>query len=290
MIEFLRNELERWVRKFRVPRCPVPFIVVFRERSGSSYLCSVLRNHPQITCRSEDFHDAFSGVIDNPEAREDPKNLRRRIQNFDGSRIEEATRKDVIGHMYDIFSFPTEACGFKLKYRIQFDLFPEILAELKHIPNMRLIVLSRRNLIKQAVSRQNLPRVEARAGGANLVNANDSEPVALPRFLLDVESAVKYARNSSQQQADFEDSVKQLTGKSGIPTMDVDYSELLKDHDRTIQRILEFLDVDAGQSLDSREFQKATPDRLSDAITNYDELLKVVQGTEFLPMLEDEDV
>ena len=154
---------------------------------------------------------------------------------------------------------------------------------------MRLIVLSRRNLIKQAVSRQNFARIASMTGKANLIKTEDAEPVELPRFVLDIEAALKYARNSKLEQAVFMDSVRKLTRETGVPIMNVDYNDLLRHHDLTIGRILTFLDVDVNQSLESDEFQKATPNRLQDAISNYDALLKAVQRTEFSSMLEDED-
>ena len=289
MIESVRDELERWIRMVRVRRCPVPFVIVFRERSGSTYLCSLLKQHSQISCRTEDFHDGFPDAIDSPEACGESKNWRRRIQIFDGSFVTQATRTDVLRHLYDIFSFPTLASGFKLKFRKQFELFPEILSELKRIRNMRLIVLSRRNVIKQAVSRQNLARIESIAGDANLFGDDDSGSDTLPRFALNIDVALKYAVHSKLEQAAFEDSVNQLTRASGIPTMEVDYNDLLKHHDKTIRQILSFLDVDSNEDLFSNLFQKATPDLLADAITNYDELLKAVLQTELLPMLEEDE-
>ena len=92
-----------------------------------------------------------------------------------------------------------------------------------------------------------------------------------------------------REQAAFAESVDQLTGASGIPHIKLDYEELLNHRDKSIRRILNFLDVDIHLPLDSPDLKKATPNRLIDAITNYDELVKAVQETDFSPLLEQAD-
>ncbi len=283
----IRDAFIRWVRKLRVRRCTVPFVILFLERSGSTYLCSLLDNHKQITCRQEDFHGVFSGRVDSPESRKNISNWSRRIQGFGGKLIEPASEKDAITHFHDLFSFPTVACGFKFKFPRQFQLFPEIVEEFRWLsPALHVIVLSRRNVLKQAVSRQNLDRIVSATGRANLSLKNSGIAENLGQFELNVEQAIQYARFTLIQQAEMVKTVEQMESELGVSTLPIHYEDLLSERDVTLHRVFDFMKLDTNVAVPESQLKKATSDRLESALSNYDQLVRAVHGTPFAEMLD----
>ncbi|MFK7767518.1 MAG: Stf0 family sulfotransferase [Mariniblastus sp.] len=282
----LREKLVRWIRKLRVRRCESPFVILFRERSGSTYLCSLLDSHKQISCRHEDFHGQYIGEVDDVPSRERVSNWKRRIKKFDESFVENVSAEDAVTHLYDTYSFQERACGFKLKFPHQFLLYPEVIREFAWVENLRVIILSRQNLLKQAVSRQNFVRIYSESGRSNLFPDRNARPEPLGRFELNIEDAMHYVKVAQTLQAKFEQESNQIVSKFGLDSIHVKYENLLAKRDETLKSVFEFLNVDPSLKIDAEDVQKATPDRLPDAITNYAELVKRVEGTKIAFMLD----
>lgn len=283
----LQEEIERIIRRIRVHRCAVPFVIWFRGRSGSTHLCSLLNHHPQIKCRREDFSNVYVDEMNRPPigaevvAGKNGQHFRRLIA-FDDTYVDDPKRNKVIQHLHDIYSFPYKACGFKFKFPIQVQLFSEVTEELAKLrKSLRIITLGRRNVIKQAISYQNKMRIlRLTHGGANLLQDGPPDSEVNFPFQVDVDSVIANAREFKSTEAVFLESVSQIRTSDDMPHMKIDYEDLLEDQSRVIKQVFEFLDVDPAEEISSH-VHKATPDDLSVAIRNYDELRNSVKGTEF---------
>ena len=297
----LRQKMEALIRRLRVRRCPVPFMIWFQERSGSTHLSRLLDMHPEIICLAEDFHEQIieeTGSSDYPPDqiyRDGTHLYGRKVSQFNRPPIAHPSSAQVVAHLHDIFSCPARACGFKFKHRIQKILFPEILPELATFgADLRLIVLSRQNVLKQAISKQNMRRIvetgAAPRNHANLMvtkNARENPQTrvgfATP-FQLDVPAAIQYARQLQREQDAFEGTVQELCRQGVKHVRRVRYEQLLSDESNLLKSIFAWLDVDPEVEVEAFT-RKATDDDLRRALANYDELARAVDGTDLEPML-----
>ena len=252
------------------------------------------RQHPDISCRHEDFHVRVA----KEKRPEDSARLAvrwrdgevywRRLQQFNGKLVEDPNSRQVIAHFYDIFSFPSLACGFKLKYPLQLDLYPEVVSELKLVSStLRIIVLSRRNLVKQAVSSQNLHRKLTRVDDAanlppNQVTGNETfEPIKI-----DLPRAIRYTKLLNAEYEMFQAKARELVSENTSRILHIDYEDLLYEQADTLMRVFTFLDVADHYKVTSN-MRKIIPDDLSKAVLNFDELQDAFRGTEFMEMLNE---
>lgn len=299
MLHSLYQFAEHWIRRIRVRRCLVPFVILFLERTGSTHLCSLLSNHPEVVCRHEDFcelgvnglgvNNAADHVVpDDVDASQfvtyGKTSYRRALNKFKKKQIINPTRREITQHFYDIYSCPAKACGFKFKFPIQVHLFPEVLNELHSaLPELRIIALRRQNTLKQSISRENMMRIRQAENSDNLFKYRMTQPFDAT-FSIDVPSVLKYARQLKQQNSEFDEAIEQLDGKSRWPTQRLFYEDLLNDQTAVVRSLFEFLEVDVNVQIFSG-IRKATPDDLASAILNYDELEQAIAGTEFASML-----
>ena len=296
MLRSIRLHAERLIRKLRVRYCEVPFVIWFRERSGSTHLCSILNSHPEVVCRQEDFHeiiiDEHNDLPEGVKPVEIGKGIAcyRRISHFESQYLEDPTSKQIVTQLYDIFSCPTHASGFKLKYPTQDQLYPEVMDELASLGSkLRVISLSRLNVLKQAISRQNMGRINRATKGNSFnlsheVDYDTKQQVKRSRFVVNVEQAVLYARQLQRELVGFEDRLDQFQSYCKHPILKITYEDLLQDEAETVAKAFGYLGVDINARYFSH-IQKATPDRLVDAVENYEELATAVCGTELEAML-----
>lgn len=270
----------RWVNRDYKRVCPSPFVIWFRERSGSSFLCSLLNSHPDIFCRFEDFdllpiEKRDPGLPEVEPLQYHKNQFYRRVKGFDGI-VSDASEQLAIDHLRTIMSKPQTACGFKLKFEIQVAGYPEIVNDLHWMSrSLRVLYLTRKNVLKQAVSRQSMGRMRQQG---HLANTRKIE--SRPPLVLDVVRAVRQARFLLAQERRFAKSVSRFHRVLPVCYEDLQSKPLL-----IMANVLRFLGVDAECELSSM-VQKATPDRLSNAIENYKELADAVAGTELGAMLD----
>ncbi len=289
----LREKTERLIRKLRVPQCEIPFIVYFRERSGSTYLCSLLDSHPEVCCRQEDFHEfkASSSDLSCPPLIKDgqQESWIRRIGHFGDSTTEMPTSSQVVAHLHDIFSVPRRASGFKFKYSIQPRLFPEVFEELQNIQaEIKVIALIRNNVLKQAISRQKMMWVRQQTNSlkANFDRSKKFKKALDEPFELDVEATINYARYSARENHEFRKDVNRLKKVGNFKVHSINYENLNRDPNSILRHAFSFLGVHEDSATRTC-FAKATSDDLTKAISNYSELHAAVQGTELQTMLFD---
>ena len=303
MFDGIHKLATRWIRRLRVPLCETPFVILFRERSGSTHLCALLNSHQDIHCRPEVFYfkklsSAENDAAHSPRDREIDVH-QRRLLLMDNQEVDNPTSNDVVRLLYDIFSTDHIACGFKFKFPNQIENFPEIKEELLCLGNrLKVIVLTRQNVLKQSVSRQNMVRIAEVVGHTNLFDSIDRENrtgLKTQSLEINVEKTVEYAMHLSQQSVEFEKSVTEIVsgGSSGDPgngrsdrVYRVEYEDMLRDESGTLKGLLRFLGVDCDQELTSY-VEKATPNNLRQAVSNYDELVAAVTGTELEQFLDE---
>lgn len=292
MFNEIRDKAERLIRKARIKQCDVPFVVLFRERSGSSHLCSILSNHPDIVCRHEDFHEKPLGD-DTPTSDDEivvqygNQEYVRQLNRFGKPTQRHPTSRSVIGHFYDIFSCPVKAAGFKFKFPLQPRLFPEIMQELGQLDSpLRIITLDRKNPLKRAISRQNMLRIQkdTHSSQCNLWEHKHSTKPEFP-FRVNVDDVVNYARFQISQTRAFVELVEEIQRECSASCLEIYYEDLLRDEPQVVTRVYDFLEVDSSAPIYS-SVKKATPDDLRETVLNLDELRAAVSGTPLESFLE----
>lgn len=287
------NQGEKSIEELKGKRCRNPFIIWFRERSGSSHLQTILNNHPDIACRGEDF---FHSAPVNIPASDDPNEFQfrgntfiRRIKNRDRNLkpVDRPSTEQIVKHLYFIYSLNRNACGYKLKFPIQVDMYPEVCDELRRLSSeLRIIVLHRKNILKQVISRFNMLRIKAAAGACNL-HRNAKKAQLDTKLKIDVKRVLGLARHFKEEENTFFEDVKKLQQQTDpLNVLRIDYEDLLADEVGQSQRAFEFLGA-APDSMVKSLYQKATPDNLASVVENFDELAQAVAGTEFEAMLYD---
>ncbi len=276
------NEIQARIRSQVPDQCRSPFFVWFRGRSGSTFLTDLLNSHPQIFCRKEDFADirvlpgaeppAGTQILERPTGK-----FFRRLHRFKQT-IDNPPPIEALEHLYEIFTHGEPACGFKLKHPVQYTVFPEVMHELETLGrHIKVVHLTRKNVLKQAVSTANLERIRKlpEMNSCNLTKQVEIEPLEL-----NVDRAVAHAGFFLRTEADFANVIQPFPN-----VHPVDYEELLNSPDEAVSRILRFLEVDDTIELQSK-YKKATPDNIQSAISNYDQLVKAVEGTPFEQFLD----
>ncbi len=262
--------------------CETPFFIWFTGRTGSTFLCDLLDSHPQIACQKEQFCEVkLDDASEFPSgARTYTNNAgvfgRQLCQRSPATKIDDPTDDQTLGYLGEIFNADATACGFKLKYPNQAQCYPEIVEQLRSIAGLKVVELVRENVLKQAISLRNVARIQ-QLGVSRWSNA--VEAVELEPLELDVPLTIRHANYFLRTRNEFH----QFTSLFN-DVLPLRYEQLVAD-DAAIEQVLEFLNVNTDVMLQS-EFKKTTPDRISQAVANYDELAMAIQGTELEQFLD----
>ena len=253
--------------------CETPFVIWFTGRTGSTFLCDLLDSHPEIRCLKEQFCEVkLTEGIDFPE---DPRTFTdetgtfgRRLFCDDDVPLDNPTDEQTLNYLAKVMNSDHKACGFKLKFPSQSLTYPEIVDALRQIKGLKVIELIRVNVLKQVISYQNMLRIN-KLGISKACNA--IENVQLEPIEVNVPKTIGMARHLLRSREEFGQFTQMFD--SVLP---VRYEELLTDQEKTLQRITDFLGVDSEIKLQS-DFKKATPDKISQAVSNYDDLAKIAR-------------
>ena len=247
----------------------------------------MLSAHPEVACRLEVF-DARP-VEKPPEPPTFPTYqsgdwLYRRFLHVGEQEFPDPTDEQTLRRLQQIFDLPRKACGFKFKSPTQKDVYPEIMqALLERKQEMRVVCLTRRNVLKQAISKQNMERLNSLAEDGSpaiqVANCNLVSQTELPAFELNIQQAIAYAAELQRDAAEFLATIEPF---SLVHT--IDYEDLVNRAEETYRELLAFLSV-SPRTPPRAYFRKSTPDDLRQAITNYDHLVESVAETEFASMV-----
>lgn len=228
------------------------FIIFSQGRSGSNLLTDLLNCHPDIFCEDEIFH----------------KNLVRRKLFFPMLYIRGQTVK-----------VKEKNYGFQLKplHLIKSTFIsPEKIMTTLHKNGWKIIYLQRRNLLRQVISIMiGMQRQQW--------HGTQKEPFVKYNFFIDSKKLIKEIQrreNLTLQQK------KMLAHISS--NFERNYEDdLLKSeqHQKTADRVFEYLGLDSVPV--KTKLIKASSDRLSDMIVNYEEIVSTISKTKYAKFLDE---
>ncbi|MDT8306347.1 MAG: hypothetical protein RRC07_10460 [Anaerolineae bacterium] len=229
-----------------------PFVILFVERDGSTYMTSMLGSHPDI----EMVYERFSVMR---------------------QRGEDAAAQ--LSWARDYFTPPIvgrrAAVGFKTKLVDVLD--PDGFAALLHEKQCQIIRMQRRNRVKAVISRINARRLYEATGKWNLYDKSDR----MPPMDVDVAEFVQFLDEREQAEQELDRYVAQLDR----PALTIVYEDLLVDRDGVLAAVFSFLGV--GQRPVTEKTMKHTRDDLRAVVTNFDELRDSVAGTRYASMFDE---
>jgi LPS sulfotransferase NodH len=137
--------------------------------------------------------------------------------------------------------------------------------------------MRRSNHVKAVVSRINALRLHEATGAWNLYREADR----LPPLEVDPSQFAQFLAERKQAEADLQQYVDAL----GLPTLRLEYEDLLRDRPALLRAVFEFLGV-RPLDLDGRPI-KNTSDDLRLAVANFDALRAAYAGTGYAAMFDE---
>jgi LPS sulfotransferase NodH len=238
-----------------------PYVIVFLERSGSTYLSELLMSHPDVHAELE----IFATII-----------ARRKKHRWS---LPEASETQ-LRWAEDFFRLAprpgVRAWGFKTKLKDILDRsgFRDVV----RAAGARVVVLCRRNQVKSVVSLMNAIRLNEQSGDWNLRDGGTNvssplvvDPVAFARTLEGFSTAIgaikKYGRELSEN------------------VLELEYEDLLTNPQPSLERICAFLQVPFVPMRTA--LRKNTSDDLRTVLQNFEELRARYTGTPYEVMFDE---
>jgi LPS sulfotransferase NodH len=236
---FLRNQV-------------TPYVILFIERDGSTYLTSLLTSHPDV----EAIYERFAVLKQKGASAEEQLNW-----------ANEFFTAPLIGK--------TKARGFKTKLVDVLDLpgFSGLLRE----KDIKIIQMRRRNRVKAVVSRINARRLYEATGNWNLYNKSDKMPA------MEVDLSMFDAYLKEREDADNE--LQAYVDDLQLPTLKIIYEDLLVNKDQVLNSVFDFLNIPRKQL--QEKTLKNTSDDLRDVVLNFDLLKANYAGTPYEEMFDE---
>jgi LPS sulfotransferase NodH len=229
-----------------------PFVILFVERAGSTFLITALKSHPQVLALTE---------------------------KLDAMRKEGKSAAEQLDWTRSFLTPPTigrhRAIGFKTKLLdvLDQDGFAALLRERR----CRIIQLQRRNSVKAVVSTLNAKRQWQVSGNWNLL----SESTRLPPF--EVDPAEFAALLAQREELDRE--LESYAAALQLPTLRLWYEDLLADKVAFMDKAVTFL-TGKSERLEGGTL-KNTGDDLKTSILNFDALRNRYAGTRYETMFDE---
>ncbi len=248
----------------------VHFVVAGTQRSGTTLIQTTLESHPQIFCEGELFRMKHLMKKIPPKSWNEPGYhwwLGKRIDRW---ALHTMVRSISVKYYLDWFMehYSQPVLGFKLMWN-QTQRFP---GTLPYILDKKFHVLHvrRRNVFRSLVS-----RYAANARGQH----HSTEAVKTPKVVLPTHNLLSQLDRITADNTNWENI------KNKLPYLQIDYDDYTANPEEKNRGMLEFLGVSANISIQS-PLVKVTPNDLRKVIANFDEITKVLKGTEYEAMLE----
>ncbi|CDX46157.1 hypothetical protein MPLDJ20_80226 [Mesorhizobium plurifarium] len=238
------------------------FFILFEARSGSSHLVSMLNSSPDVTCYSEIF---VSQPVDVCERLLDA------LEN--GKSLHEINPWVLDDHGSIELGKPASCIGFKTK---PYDLPGDFILNRLERSGFKLILLTRRNLIKQAVSRATGLKLWDKVG---LYNAIPDGPT-VSSVVVDPTEIIEIAEICDEINEQLHSTFNSWKNEK----LHIEYEDLLYRETSVMESLSGFLSIPNFKPL-SRT-RKNTLDDLSIAVKNYDELAKALENHRFKAFLD----
>jgi hypothetical protein len=168
-----------------------------------------------------------------------------------------------------------KAWGFKTKLLdiLDRDYFESLLYD----KNIHVILLKRRNLVKQTISWINSIRVAEATGDYNIFQ--DSDRPTLPHIdINDFDEKLRIVENHMLKFENYTNSLK-------APILSLFYEDILVNVDLMMEKILTFLNV-PNIPLEAKT-KKVTSDDLRHAIVNFEELRQHLSNTKYQSLVDE---
>ena len=257
----------------------VNFIILSQGRAGSTYLVHALNQHTDITAGDE-ILDRLGYLVRPGETVPGLTPLytlmgrvvRERLGRW---QLKRATR------FYSDSGRKFRVVGFKAKVRHIVHL--RGMKQVLESSCVKTIVMDRKNFVKQAVARIYGRRLYDRTKGKyasrawNLVDESDRlgpQHIEVEEF----DGMLKTVISSHGRLHAYAHSLS-------VPKLDLEYADLLRDHDGWLRSVFDFLGVEPRE-LDSRVLQNE-PDDLRQALANFEDLKSHYTGTAFDAMFDE---
>lgn len=248
------------------------FCILATQRSGSTWLVSLLDSHPQVKAFSELFiGEPFAHRSDEylPWSDEFLSLFYEFEQRHGGMSIVR-----VFQYLEILGNYPGEhrAIGFKLMYS-QLAKRPEILLKLIS-DRYRVINLVRDNPLDIIISKANLRR----SGSPHFkkeqtLSAIDLDPVRLLKDLEKQHRKTQFMRN--------------VLNLLPLQVLNITYESLCDDQQAVIDSVLKFLNVDNKKVDLNSELKKISKGQYSQKIKNFEEIKLIMSGTKFQKFLQE---
>ncbi len=229
-----------------------PFVILFVERSGSTYLATLLDAHEDILAKREE----LAHILQRGGKSAEQLEWARRFLS-----------PPLIGRH--------AALGFKTKMVDILD--PVGFQQLLNERHCKIIQLHRRNLVKAAISTMNAKRLHDSSGNWNLLKETDR----LDAFSVDINKFEHLLSERLNWDREIEEFVKRLS----LPVLKLFYEDMLLDETAFMRTIFDFISVRylpvKGKTI------KNTSDDLRRAISNFEELRSRFSGTEYESMFDE---
>lgn len=246
---------------------PTHFVVFTTQRSGSTWLMSVLNALDGVSAQGE----LFLPRSRSPETRWD--------SDFSIPRYVESRETHGSVRPFSVFRYLAAlyggegTIGFKLMYS-QLRRYPEILAYLMR-RRIRVVHLVRRNHLDVLISFA----VKNEIGKAHILSAED-RPSGV-RVALNTERLVRDLRKLELKHS----AGRTVLRLARLKHIEVGYEDLVADPAQ-FDRVREFLSLPGDTGLPESNILKTRTGRQQQVVENYDQVRAVLQGSRFEPLLD----
>lgn len=228
------------------------YVVLFVERSGSTYLATLLDSHPDIKALREQ----FAVLIQQGKGAEDQLNWARNFYTH-----------PLLGR-YKSYGFKT-----KLVDILDRQGFARLLEE----KNCRVITLYRRNSVKAVISTINAKRLYEASGNWNLLDEKNRQS----SFEID---PTEFGELLEERQT-WDQELEAYSSQLNTPKIKLFYEDLLQNEQELLDKVFAHIKVKPrpvqGKTL------KHTKDNLREVITNFDQLRYRYVGTVYEQMFDE---
>ena len=242
------------------------FVILSAQRSGSTFLVSLLNNHPDIICTGEIFKRVNPLNIIQPDFSYQhlkSKSLKNQLQHY------LRNEKSIHEHLDNIYRNREEYLGFKLM-PIQIKRFPSTLQYI-YDNKIPILYLYRANFLERYVSIKVASKTKA---------YSSRKTVRLKNIHLDPQ---KIVADLTKMQNEL-DLLRAYASKAD-KNMELSFEELTKTNPtKSVEKILSFIGVTQSDSLQS-EMKKMVKKPLSEMIENYSEIKDVLIHSTFKQFL-----
>ena len=221
------------------------FVVITRSRTGSNLLMSLLNSHPNIVAKGELF------------------------RSLDGKSCKETWVNTFVNMPKQIKYF-----GFKIFYYHPLDSNDkEIWDYIKEDKSIRLIHLTRDNMLKTVVSREIADRTNTWTNkwGKN-IQLSDKQ----------VEIDIDYCLNEFEITKESENSTKNEYNREFF--IELTYEDLIKDNQKMMNEVFNFLEL--KETKVKSGYKKQNKEKLEELIVNYKDLYEAIKRTKWSYLLD----